>query len=158
MVGVCDIVAQGLVLPILLRVLKERGVAVLGLTLGVIGLLGMALLTVFPAAALLYVAVVVFAIGEGLFNAAQGALISLSAPGEAQGQVQGGAQAFGQLTQVVGPLGGGALYARLGPTATFGGGAVLVLLALGLFLTRRPGSGDRPQPDSRLDLNTGDRL
>lgn len=137
-VGVSDIVAQGLLLPFLLRALKERGVAILGLSLGVFGMVGMALLTHFPLTALLYVSVLAFAIGEGIFNAAQGALISIAAPAEAQGQVQGGAQAFGSLAQVVGPLGGGQLYSRLGPGATYGTAAALVLVALGVLLGQRP--------------------
>lgn len=136
-VGVSDIVAQGLLLPFLLRAFKERGVAVLGLSLGVFGMLGMALLTHVPLTALLYVSVLAFAIGEGIFNAAQGALISIAAPSEAQGQVQGGAQAFGSLAQVMGPLSGGQLYSRLGPGVTYGTAAGLVLVALGVLLGQR---------------------
>ena len=137
LVGASDIVAQGVLLPYLLKALKERGVAVLGLSLGILGMLCMALLPAFPHAALLYLGTLVFAIGEGIFNASQGALISVAAPQDAQGQVQGGAQAFGSLAQVAGPLGGGQLYSRLGPGATFGTAAALVLLALGLLGTQK---------------------
>ena len=138
LVGVSDIVSQGFVLPFLLRAIKERGVAVLGLSLGFTGMVGMALLPVFPHAALLYVATLFFAIGEGIFNASQGALISIAAPADAQGQVQGGAQAFGSLAQVAGPLGGGQLYSRLGPGATFGTAAALSLAALGILIGQKP--------------------
>jgi DHA1 family tetracycline resistance protein-like MFS transporter len=138
LVGLSDIVAQGFALPHLLRLLGERGVAVLGLLLGFAGMLGMALLVVFPHAALLYASTLAFAIGEGIFNASQGALISIAAPAEAQGQVQGGAQAFASLAQVAGPLGGGQLYSRLGPGATYGAVAALVLAALGLLLGQKP--------------------
>ncbi|THF69428.1 TCR/Tet family MFS transporter [Deinococcus sp. Arct2-2] len=137
-VGCCDIVAQGFLLPYLLKALKERGVAQLGLLLGVVGVVCMALLPLLPYAGLLYVSVVFFAVGEGIFNAAQGTLISLAAPAEAQGQVQGGAQAFGSLAQVVGPLSGGALYSRFGPAATFGAGVVLVLAAFSLLTSQKP--------------------
>ncbi|TSA79798.1 TCR/Tet family MFS transporter [Deinococcus detaillensis] len=137
-IGATDIVAQGVLLPFLIRVLKERGVAVLGLSVGVIGMLCMALLPVFPQAALLYVGTLFFAVGEGMFSAAQNTLISIAAPAEAQGQVQGGAQAIGSLAQVVGPLGGGQLYSRVGPGATYGTMVALVLVALGLLLRQKP--------------------
>lgn len=143
LVGLCDMVAQGVVLPFLLRALGELGVARLGLTLGVIGMVGLALLPVWPLAAVLYVSVVIFTLGEGLFTAAQSAVISVAAPGSAQGQAQGGAQALGQLAQVIGPFGGGQLYSRLGPAATFGTGAVLVLAALGLLLGQGPAGSTR---------------
>ena len=137
MVGASDIVAQGFLLPFLLRALKERGVAILGLSLGAAGMLGMALLPVFPHAALLYVATLFFAVGEGIFTAAQNTLISIAAPAEAQGQVQGGAESFGSLAQVVGPLGGGQLYSRFGPGATYGTAAALVLAALGILIGQK---------------------
>ena len=137
-IGATDIVAQGVVLPFLVRALRERGVAVLGLSLGVIGMVCLALLTVFPHAALLYFSTLAVAIGEGIFSASQNALISIAAPAEAQGQVQGGAEAFGSLAQVAGPLGGGQLYSRFGPGATYGTAAALVLAALGLLLRQKP--------------------
>ena len=138
LVGVSDIVAQGFLLPYLIKALRERGVAILGLSLGSIGMLGMALLPIFPHAALMYGATLIFAIGEGIFNASQDALISIAMPADAQGQVQGGAQAFGSLAQVAGPLGGGQLYSRFGPGATYGTAAALVLAALGLLVGQKP--------------------
>ncbi|MBB6018593.1 MFS transporter [Deinococcus radiopugnans] len=145
-IGATDIVAQGVLLPWLIRALKERGVAVLGLLLGVIGMGCMALLPVFPHAALLYVGTLLFAVGEGMFTAAQNTLISIAAPAEAQGQVQGGAQAFSSLAQVVGPLGGGQLYSRLGPGAEYGTVTALVMAALGLLLGQRPPMTSRVEP------------
>ena len=136
-VGATDIVAQGFVLPYLLKALRERGVAILGLWLGAAGMLGMALLPVFPHAALIYLSTLLFAVGEGIFTASQNTLISIAAPAEAQGQVQGGAESFGSLAQVAGPLGGGQLYSRFGPGATFGTAAALVLAALGLLLGQK---------------------
>lgn len=137
-VGVCDIVAQGALLPVLLRRLGERGVALTGLGMGVLGMAGLALVSSLPLTALLYGGVLLFASGEGLFNAALSALLSRSAPLGAQGRVQGGASAVASLAQVVGPLGGGALYSRTGPSFTFGLGAGVVALALGLLSGRGP--------------------
>ncbi|TDE86557.1 MFS transporter [Deinococcus sp. S9] len=138
LVGVCDIVAQGLLLPWLLKALRERGVALLGLGLGMLGMVGLALLPVLPSAALLYASVITFASGEGIFNAALGALVSISAPPDAQGRVQGGTQALSSLAQAAGPLAGGQLYGRLGATPTFSVGAALVLAAFALLAGQRP--------------------
>ncbi|AWN23829.1 tetracycline resistance MFS efflux pump [Deinococcus irradiatisoli] len=149
LVGASDIVGQGLILPLLLRLLKDRGVAVLGLGMGTLGLLGLALLPALPHPALMYASTLVFAIGEGIFNASQGALISVAAPAEAQGQVQGGGQALASLAQVAGPLGGGQLYSRLGPGVTFGAAAALGLSALGLLLWPAP-AGVAAEAGARL--------
>ncbi|GHF59212.1 DHA1 family tetracycline resistance protein-like MFS transporter [Deinococcus metalli] len=136
-VGVADIIAQGFLLPHLIRWLGERGVAQLGLGLGATGLVCLALLPVLAAAPLAYVGVLLFATGEGIFNAALGTLLSISAPDDAQGRVQGGSQAFGSLSQIAGPLAGGALYSRLGPGATYAAGAAMVLVALAVLTGSR---------------------
>ena len=132
-VGACDIVAQGLLLPALLARLGERGVALLGLGMGALGMVCMALLPAVPLPGLMYLSVLLLATGEGIFNASLSALVSNAAPEGTQGKLQGGVGAFGSLAQVAGPLGGGQLYSRFGPGATFGIGAGIVLLALGLL-------------------------
>ncbi|EYB67925.1 hypothetical protein DEIPH_ctg031orf0071 [Deinococcus phoenicis] len=97
----------------------------------------MALLAAPPVAPLMYGGILAFVVGEGIFNASQGALISIAAPVDAQGQVQDGAQALGSLAQMVGPLGGVQLYVRFGPAATFGTGAALVRAAHGLLVRQK---------------------
>ncbi|WP_407568681.1 MFS transporter [Deinococcus altitudinis] len=132
-VGVADIVAQGLLLPSLLKWLGDRGVAQLGLGMGVLGMIGLALVPVTGWGVLLYLSVIVFASGEGVFNAALAALLSAGVSEDEQGKVQGGAQGFGSLAQVAGPLAGGALYGRFGGAPVFTGGAVVVALALAVL-------------------------
>ncbi|GHF54141.1 DHA1 family tetracycline resistance protein-like MFS transporter [Deinococcus metalli] len=142
-VGVCDIVAQGLLLPILLKRFGDRRVSQLGLSMGVVG---MGLLAFVPAthvAALLYAGVILFASGEGIFNATLASLLSASAPAEAQGRVQGGAQGVQSLAQVAGPLIGGTLYSRVGGTPTFAAGAVVVAFALAVLTGSRTPSPER---------------
>jgi len=128
-VGVSDILVQGLLLGWLIKSLGEMGVARLGLGLGVFGFLGMALLVPLPSSALVYAAVLAFAIGEGIFTAIMNTLLSQAAGEEAQGQVQGGSQALSSAAQVVGPLVGGQLSSRVGASVPFYVGSVLVMLA-----------------------------
>ncbi len=135
--GVSDVVAQGLLLPFLIRTLGEGRVARAGLALGVAGMAGLALLPLRPLALWVYLGVTLLALGEGIDTACMTTLISLAVPDSEQGRVQGGTQAVGQLAQVAGPLVGGQLYARLGPAATFGVGAVMVVVALGALLGLR---------------------
>ncbi|PYE53844.1 MFS transporter [Deinococcus yavapaiensis] len=136
-VGVCDIVAQGLLLPILLKRFGDRRVSQLGLSAGVIGMLLLALVPLTGQAALLYVGVILFAAGEGVFNATLASLLSAAAPEDAQGRVQGGAQGVQSLAQVAGPLLSGTLYARLGGGPTFAAGAAVVALALAVLTGSR---------------------
>lgn len=136
-VGVCDIVAQGFLLPYLIRWLGERGVAQLGLFLGTVGMVLLGLVPVLKLAAFAYLGVLFFSTGEGIFNAALGTLISLAAPDDAQGRVQGGSQGFNSLAQIAGPLLGGSLFSRFGAAATYGTGAALVAVALAVLTGSR---------------------
>lgn len=145
-VGVCDILAQGVLLPHLIRALGDQGVARLGLSLGVLGLAGLATLPILPLAGLLYPSVILFAVGEGIFTATQGALLSVAAPGDTQGRVQGGAQAMTSLAQTAGPLLGGTLYSRVGGGPTYAAGAALVLVALGVLTTSPLPTPQEPEP------------
>ncbi|MBZ9752857.1 MFS transporter [Deinococcus sp. HMF7604] len=134
--GLCDIVGQGVVLPRLLARFGERRVALGGIVMGVmgvVGLLALAGLVAWPHAALFYAAVIVFALGEGLFTSSINALISLSIPEDEQGRVQGGVQSLFELTQIAGPLAGSGMYAHFGSAPTFGLGAGLAAVAYGLL-------------------------
>ena len=147
-VGVCDILAQGLLLPFLLKRFGDRRTSQLGLAMGVVGMGLLALVPVTVSAPLLYAGVILFASGEGIFNATLSSLLSVAAPEEAQGRVQGGAQGVQSLAQVVGPLAGSTLYSRLGGTPTFGVGAVVVALALAVLTGSRISS---PQTQEAAD-------
>jgi MFS transporter, DHA1 family, tetracycline resistance protein len=136
-VGVCDIVAQGGLLPILLRRFGDHRVSQLGLLMGGVGMALLALVPLTASAALLYVGVILFASGEGIFNATLASLLSASVSEEAQGRVQGGAQGVQSLAQVAGPLAGSTLYSRLGGTPTFAVGAAVVAVALAVLTASR---------------------
>jgi len=137
-VGVSDIAVQGLLLGRLIARLGERRAAQLGLGLAALGLAGMALIAIVPLSWLMFVSVVAFAVGEGIFTACLGALLSIAAGPDAQGRVQGGNQGLQSLTQVVGPFTGGLLYARAHRAAPFALGVALLLGTAILFARAEP--------------------
>jgi len=132
-VGVCDVAVQGALLGRVLTRWGERRAALFGLALSAAGMLGMALISALPSSYLMFLAVVAFAVGEGIFTACLSALLSLAAGPDAQGRVQGGSQGLQSLTQIAGPLVGGFLYARIHPAMPFALGVVLLLSAAALF-------------------------
>lgn len=140
MVGISDILVQGLLLGWLIRVMGESGVALMGLTLSLLSLVAMALIPVFPLGVLVFSSITGFAIGEGIFNASLGSLVSRVAGPRAQGRVQGGSQALNALSQVVSPGLAGQLYTRAGHGAPYWTGAVMVLLGA-LSLATQLGNG-----------------
>ncbi len=129
-VGATDILVQGVALGWLLKVLRDRGVTVLGFSLVIGGLLTMALLPLHHSSVLLVIGVIAFAAGEGMATATLGALTSNAAGPDAQGRVQGGSQALQSLSSVIVPLGAAQLYARFSPTAPYWAGIVSVALAM----------------------------
>jgi len=132
-VGVSDVCVQGFALGRLLKLVGERRAALGGLGLAIFGLAGMALTNTWPHAALLLPAVVAFAVGEGIFTACLSALLSIAAGPDSQGRVHGGGQGLQSLTQMVGPMLGGVLYARISGAAPFALGAALLLVTALLF-------------------------
>ena len=132
-IGLCDVLVQAVLLGRILARFGERRAGLFGLILAMCGLLCMALIPFVPAGWLMFVSVVAFAVGEGIFTACLSALLSIAAGPEAQGRVQGGNQGLQSLTQIAGPLTGGALYARVHSAAPFAFGALLLLCTAGLF-------------------------
>ncbi|AFE08007.1 putative multidrug resistance protein [Corallococcus coralloides DSM 2259] len=122
---------------------REAPVAVVGFGLTAAGL---ALLPVAPSYGWLFPVMGLLAVGSALVTPCLSALVSLHAPMERQGAVLGAYQASGSLGRIIGPALGGLLFTRLGPTAPYGTGAVLValggLLALSLVTqVRMSGAG-----------------
>ncbi len=145
-VGISDIAVQGLLLALLLKTFGERRVAIGALLIAVCGLVGMALLPSIPNAVLVFSSVIAFAVGEGVFTATLGSLLSQMAGPTMQGRVQGGNQALQSLTQVGGPLIGGSLYSRVSSGAPFWAGAAMVLIGAVTLLTG--GVSSTSAPDS----------
>jgi DHA1 family tetracycline resistance protein-like MFS transporter len=83
-----------------------------------------------PSPLLLWAAILVYIVGSGLIEPSLGGLISRAAGPGQQGVVQGGSQSMESLGRILGPLYGGALYARFGHAWPYWSGALIVGLAL----------------------------
>ena len=128
-VGAANVVVQGFLLGTLVRRWGELRVARGAVGVTVLGLALLALVPVLQSPLAMYVGAAVFAIGEGVFTAALGGLLSQRASGAMQGRVQGGAQAMQSLARVIGPVSGGQLFQRVGPGSPYAVGLGLVALA-----------------------------
>lgn len=130
LVGVTDIIVQGLILQRLLTRFGEAKVAMAGLVCEIIGYLLIASVTITLSPIPIFIGVMVFAMGDGLLGPALGGMISRGAGQSSQGLVQGGGQAVQALARITGPLAGGEIYDRMGKAAPYLGGAAIVLLAI----------------------------
>jgi MFS transporter, DHA1 family, tetracycline resistance protein len=112
----------------------EASLSRVGLAINAVGLVMIAAIAFFPSSILLYTAVVVFTLGDGLFQPSINSLIANAAPHGMQGRVQGANQAQQSVARMLGPLLGALLY-TLGPSIPYFAGSVLILIALAtLFL------------------------
>ncbi|MEO8607744.1 MAG: MFS transporter [Chloroflexota bacterium] len=131
MIGITDIVVQGLLLGRLLKWFGDTRVAIGGLCCEIIGYLLLASVVLFQSPMPMFAGVIVFALGDGLLGPSLNGLLSRAAGADAQGQVQGGSQAIQSLARIGGPLIGGDLYDRAGHAVPYLSGAGIVALAIG---------------------------
>lgn len=129
LVGVQDIVTQGLLLQRLLPRFGERGVAIGGLLAETGGYALIAAAALRGDASLLVAGAVLFGFGDALLGPSLGGLMSRLVGPRAQGKLHGGSQSLQALGRVLGPLLGGYLYG-VSRSAPYLVGAALALLAL----------------------------
>ncbi len=103
-VGVIDIFAQGYLTSKLVHVLGETVLTIIGLIINGIGFLIIASVVFFPSAVLLYAGVVVFVLGDGLFEPSMNGLIANSVEPKMQGRIQGANQGIQSVARILGPL------------------------------------------------------
>jgi MFS transporter, DHA1 family, tetracycline resistance protein len=139
-VGVMDITSQGYLTGKLLPRFGEAALSRAGLAINAVGFVMVAAIPFFPSSIFLYTAVVVFTLGDGLFQPSINSLISNAAPHARQGIVQGANQAQQSIARMLGPLLGALLY-TLGPSIPYFAGAVLILIALTTLFSA--GHGDQ---------------
>jgi len=129
-VGITDIVVQGVLLQRLLKRFSEAQIAIAGMVGEVIGLILIASVVALHSPAVLLLGTFMFAMGDGLFGPSFNGLLARGVDASAQGQVQGGNQAVQSLAHIIGPLASGEMYDRLGHATPFISASVIAALAI----------------------------
>lgn len=131
-VGVMDIVSQGFLTGRLLPIFGEQRLARGGLLVNAVGFLLIALVAFYPSIPLLVIAIIVFNLGDGLFQPSINGIISNAAPAGAQGQVQGANQGQQAIARIVGPLLAAFLY-TVSASGPYFAGAAAIFVALAIL-------------------------
>ncbi|PWL22260.1 MAG: hypothetical protein DCO99_05610 [Synechococcus sp. XM-24] len=131
-VGVVAAVIQGAFLPKLLKRFKAERLSVAGLLLVAVAMFGVAGI---QQGRELYATQLLFAAGVGISTPGLRSLMSQHVQEHQQGALGGLTQAAVSLTQLLGPLMAGQLYAKTGSASTFEVQAALVLTAAALLIS-----------------------
>ncbi|WP_404788398.1 MFS transporter [Altericista sp. CCNU0014] len=135
--GVIDVSVQLVILPLLLRRFREIRLAILG---GVMAGFAFFLLGLFPLTGtlqLVYIAMVVFSIGQPIVQTCLTGTMSKSMGSSMQGRVQGSIAAVMAIAQVIGPSWAGWLYQSVSPSAPYWAAAIQALVAVAIMLFAR---------------------
>lgn len=129
-IGVQDIISQGLIMPRLLKKMSDKQIAVLGMLAEMTGyvlIAASALLSYYP---LVIAGMFVFGFGDSIFGPSFNGMLSKSVDASEQGRVQGGSQSIQALARMIGPIVGGQLYVSLGHAAPAVMGVLLIAAAI----------------------------
>jgi DHA1 family tetracycline resistance protein-like MFS transporter len=127
-VGVTLVAVQGTLIGPMTQRLGSRTLLRVGLALVAVGLL---LLSVTSSWALLFVALFLLSLGQGLSGPSGGALVAELAPVERRGEAIGYQQSTAAFGRVAGPVIAGALFDHIGVSAPFFVSGVLIVVAIG---------------------------
>jgi DHA1 family tetracycline resistance protein-like MFS transporter len=133
LVGICEIISRGWLLPWLLKRFNERSIAIAGLiTLGT-GL-GLILASIYIHSVVIISFAIIFIIsGEGIFDPIYNGKLSQSIDESKQGKLQGVSQSLQSANNMLIPLGAAAIYfyspGMLYAAATFIIGALVIMYA-----------------------------
>jgi DHA1 family tetracycline resistance protein-like MFS transporter len=151
--GVATIVVQAGLLQWLLKRYRTSQITLAALIFTMVAFVVIALIVTVNAPLLMYIGIILFALGDGLTGPALLELITGATDASAQGQVQGGSQSVQSLANIVGPLAAGFLYDHLGHASPYLTGAGVVVLAFGAMLLALPllrKSISPPRPSAAL--------
>ena len=153
-VGIVDIIVQGGLLALMLRVMGERGVVLGGLLGQAFGCgLIVAVAAFLPASWLFVTGALLFAMAQGATGAVLQGLLSQAVDDNEQGWLAGSMSAIGSAVQMVGPILAGLLYLRVAPFAPYLVATAVLLVAASSFdgcrrapPTRAPRAAWSPRP------------
>ncbi|MGX1830023.1 MFS transporter [Paenibacillus taichungensis] len=134
--GVQDIISQGLIMPKLLKRLSDKQIAILGMVSEIIGYSLIALSTLFSFYPLFIVGMFIFGFGDSIFGPSFNGMLSKSVDSSEQGRIQGGSQSIQALARMIGPIIGGQIYVSLGHAAPAIMGVILIAAAIPVLYKR----------------------
>ncbi|MDU4604192.1 MAG: MFS transporter [Clostridium perfringens] len=128
--GIQDIISQGLIMPKLLMKLSDVKIAILGMASEIIGYALIAASAIFTFYPFFIVGMFIFGFGDSIFGPSFNGMLSKSADSSEQGRIQGGSQALQSLARIIGPILGGQIYVSLGHSSPAFMGVILIILAI----------------------------
>lgn len=128
--GIQDIISQGLIMPKLLMKLSDVKIAILGTVSEIIGYALIAASAIFIFYPFFIVGMFIFGFGDSIFGPSFNGMLSKSADSSEQGRIQGGSQALQSLARIIGPILGGQIYVSLGHSSPAFMGVILIILAI----------------------------
>lgn len=135
-VGLVDFFAEGYLVGAFTPIFGEMKVLRIGIVLTALGMVLVGLVGMTASVALLYIAVIIYTLGDGLFEPAMTGLIANATEPHLHGRVQGANQAVQSLARVIAPLTAGFLYEGAA-SAPYFASAVLIISSLGIVLAYR---------------------
>jgi DHA1 family tetracycline resistance protein-like MFS transporter len=137
-VGVVDIVVQGVLVGKLLPIFGDVKLSIAALALVAISYILLGSIALIASPLLLIAGVILFAGSGGLVENALRSLTSRSVGPSQQGIVGGAGQSMQSLAMILGPIFGGALYAQFGHASPYWSGALIIVLAIGTIMLAVP--------------------
>lgn len=128
--GIQDIISQGLIMPKLLIKLSDAQISILGMVSEVIGYSLIAASALFSFYPLFIVGMFIFGFGDSIFGPSFNGMLSKSVDSHEQGRIQGGSQSIQALARIIGPILGGQIYVSLGHSTPAFMGMILISMAI----------------------------
>lgn len=128
--GVQDIISQGLIMPKLLTKLSDAHISILGMVSEIIGYTLIAASALFSFYPLFIAGMFIFGFGDSIFGPSFNGMLSKSVDSGEQGRIQGGSQSIQSLARIIGPVIGGQIYVLLGHAAPAFMGVTLIAAAI----------------------------
>lgn len=135
-IGVQDIISQGLIMPRLLRKWNDKQIAILGMIAEIVGYILIAASALFSFYPLLIAGIFMFGFGDSIFGPSFNGMLSKSVDASEQGRVQGGSQSIQALARIIGPIVGGQIYISFGHAAPALMGVILIAIAIPILYKR----------------------
>lgn len=132
-VGLVDFFAEGYLVGKLLPIFGDIRVTRIGMALTGIGMFLVSLVPILDSLPLLYAAIVVYTIGDGLFEPAMTGLIANATDPAMQGRVQGANQSIQSVSRFLAPLAAGFLY-EIGSSLPYFASALMIFASLAIVI------------------------